>query len=53
MQIGILEPEKFSNDAIALLKTVGEVSLYNGKNLKKFLFSCSIFHSEVYLAINF
>lgn len=42
MQIGILEPEKFSNDAIALLKTVGEVSLYNGKNLKKFLSSMNI-----------
>ena len=44
MRIGILEPEKFSQEAIALLKKVGEVSLYNGKDLKKFLSSINILY---------
>jgi D-3-phosphoglycerate dehydrogenase len=37
MQIGILEPKMFSSSAISLLKKIGNVSCYNGSNLKQFL----------------
>ncbi len=42
MQIGILEPEKFSTDAILILKKIGNVIMYDGSNLKKFLSSLNV-----------
>ena len=37
MQIGILEPDNFSKEAIESLEKVGKVSLFNGKDLSGFL----------------
>jgi len=37
MRIGILEPLDFSNDAIKTLKSLGEVMLYKGKNINRFV----------------
>ncbi len=37
MQIGILEPKDFSSKALQKLKTIGDVEIYNNKNLNKFL----------------
>ena len=42
MQIGILEPEKFSKDATFILGGIGNVILYDGSNLKGFLSSLNI-----------
>ena len=38
MQIGILEPSEFSRKAIESLNLIGDVILFDGDNLKEFLF---------------
>ena len=42
MQIGILEPNMFSLAAITKLKKIGNVTVFDGKNLKQFLFPLNI-----------
>ncbi len=42
MQIGILESKKFSDDAILFLKKIGQVNIFDGKDLNKFLNSLDI-----------
>ena len=42
MQIGILEPEKFSAEATFVLRQIGDVIMYDGSNLKGFLSSLNI-----------
>ena len=37
MQIGILEPQDFSNKAINELKLLGQVSLYKNGNISDFI----------------
>lgn len=37
MQIGILEPKDFSNKVIEMLDRIGEVSLFDGKDLDSFI----------------
>jgi D-3-phosphoglycerate dehydrogenase / 2-oxoglutarate reductase len=42
MRIGILEPLDFSDNAIKTLKSLGEVKLYDGKNINKFIESINV-----------
>lgn len=37
MQVGILEPQDFSNEAISLLKKVGPVKFFTGRDIKNFV----------------
>ena len=37
MQIGILEPKDFSNKALDMLNSIGEVTLFDGKDLDKYI----------------
>lgn len=42
MQIGLLEPDRFDPAALAQLETMGEVSVYGGGDLQRFLTSLEV-----------